>query len=393
MSALPSHEEASATPGLNRRTLLITASAAIAACAPMAGRAEQATTGLAGLAAQRGLYFGAAIQTEHLQAERDFHDAVLRECSHLSPEVALNWAAMEPARGQLALTRMDDFATFAADTDKSVHGHLLLWHRAVPDWAAQALREGRDWRLVTRFFASVMPRYGEAIGRWNVVNEPIQVGNRSDGLRQNVFLEVFGPDYIRRALEEARLFAPKAELFINEYSLEYDLPEEAERRRQFLKLIEGLKAAGAPLDGVGLQSHLDLGKGSISEAAVSNFVGELHQLGVTVAVTELDVKEAAYTAPLPVRDAMVGEEIQRYLEVVLAWPCVSGVTTWGLSDRHSWLEITKADYARFPGAWSSGDGPGLNRGLPFDASMRPKPMYSAIEAAIRTAPERTVRGA
>jgi len=60
---------------------------------------------------------------------------------------------------------------------------------------------------------------------------------------------------------------------------------------------------------------------------------------------------------------------------------VSGVVTWGLSDRQSWLEVQAQDYQRFPGAWAKGDGPGLNRGLPYDASMRPKPMYRAIEAA------------
>jgi endo-1,4-beta-xylanase len=57
------------------------------------------------------------------------------------------------------------------------------------------------------------------------------------------------------------------------------------------------------------------------------------------------------------------------------------VLTWGLSDRQSWLEVLEEDYRRFPGAWTKGDGPGLNRGLPYDASMQRKPMYRAIEAA------------
>ena len=55
--------------------------------------------------------------------------------------------------------------------------------------------------------------------------------------------------------------------------------------------------------------------------------------------------------------------------------------TWGLSDRQSWLEVLEEDYRRFPGAWTKGDGPGLNRGLPYDAGMHRKPMYRAIEAA------------
>jgi endo-1,4-beta-xylanase len=48
--------------------------------------------------------------------------------------------------------------------------------------------------------------------------------------------------------------------------------------------------------------------------------------------------------------------------------------------------VTPEDYARHAGAWKAGIGPGLNRGLPLDASMRRKPMYHAISSAFRRAP-------
>jgi len=79
----------------------------------------------------------------------------------------------------------------------------------------------------------------------------------------------------------------------------------------------------------------------------------------------------------------VADEVRRYLDVVLDQRAVTGVTTWGLSDRHSWLEVTKADYDRFPGAWAHGGGPGLNRGLPYDSNLQRKPMYFAIAETMR----------
>ena len=91
------------------------------------------------------------------------------------------------------------------------------------------LRENQDWNLIARYFGSVIPRYGDVIEMWEVVNEPIDPGQRIDGLRENIFLEVFGP-YIGRALTQARTFAPKAQLIVNEYGLEYDLPEERDQR-------------------------------------------------------------------------------------------------------------------------------------------------------------------
>ena len=151
----------------------------------------------------------------------------------------------------------------------------------------------------------------------------------------------------------------------------------------FLKLLERLKEAGVPLDGVGLQAHLDLSKGPLATDALSRLLKEIADLGLFILISELDVKEHEYILPVERRDARVADETRRYLDVVLAQPAVRGLSTWGLSDRHSWLEVTKDDFARYPYAWKDGSSPGLNRGLPFDASMKPKPMYRAIADSSR----------
>ena len=355
--------------------------AAIAGGLTWTGSAQ--AIGLAAAAARRGRFFGSAVRFEQLQAEPALRAAVLQDCAVLTPEVELKWDAIEPAPGKWSLTNFDRLVGFALETGKAVRGHTMLWHRSTPTWAEQRLREQRDWRLIARHFAAVIPRHGDAIAEWDVVNEPIETGHRTDGLRRNVFLDAFGPDYIRRALVEARALAPRARLMLNEYSLEYDSREERDRRYLFLKLVEGLRRSGAPLDGIGLQGHLDLRKGTVSTSSIAAFLRELAGMGLAVVVTELDVKEAEYTAPANRRDRMAADEVRRYLDAVLAEPGVTGVVTWGLSDRHSWLEVLEEDYRRFPGAWQNGDGPGLNRGLPYDSSMRRKPTYAAIEAALQ----------
>ena len=67
-------------------------------------------------------------------------------------------------------------------------------------------------------------------------------------------------------------------------------------------------------------------------------------------ISELDVKEYQYVLSVEQRDARVADETRRYLDVALGQPAVRGVTTWGLSDRHSWLRVTKDDFARYPDA-------------------------------------------
>jgi endo-1,4-beta-xylanase len=226
-----------------------------------------------------------------------------------------------------------------------------------------------------------MPRFGDVISDWDVVNEPIEPSDgREDGLRANPFLQAFGAGYVGRALTEARIFAPRGRLMINEYGLEYEI--DAGRRRALLALLSRLKAEGVPLDGLGLQSHLDLRKGSISQPAISAFLRAVADLGLFVAITELDVKESDYVASARDRDRAVADEVRRYLDSVLSSAPVIGVSTWGITDQHSWLVVSEADYARFAGAWRRGDGPGLNRGLPYDAGMARKPMYETIAEAL-----------
>ena len=278
---------------------------------------------------------------------------------------------------------MDALTDFALTNNKQLRGHTLLWHLSVPHWATSLLPEKGGWSFLQRYFQAALSRYGNAIAEWNVINEPIETGYRTDGLRSSIFLQAFGVDYIARALWEARRLAPRAKLLINEFGLEYDLRVEHERRYHFLKLLDRLKRADVPLDGVGLQAHLDLSKGVMPANVLGRFLKEIADLGLFIVISELDVKEHDYVLPMDQRDARVADETRRYLDVTLDQPAVRGLTTWGLSDRHSWLQVTKDDFARYPDAWKDGSSPGLNRGLPFDSSMKPKPMYRAIAECAR----------
>jgi endo-1,4-beta-xylanase len=370
---------------LSRRKAVAAIAATGAACALGTEVSCASSESLESAAARGGRFFGSAVRIDQLNTEQDLRQAVLRECAYLVPEIDLNWNQVEPEYGELSFAKMDDLSAFAIGNRKRVRGHTLLWHLGTPQWAEEMLRERQDWNLIARYFGSVIPRYGDVIGQWEVVNEPLDPGHRTDGLRESVFLEAFGPDYIGRALAQARTFAPRAQLMVNEYGFEYDLPEERERRYFMLKLLERLRNQGAPIDGLGMQGHLDLRKGHVSQSSIASFLHEVTAMGLAVVVSELDVKESEYVAAAQERDQLVGDEVRRYLEVVLGFRNVEGVVSWGLSDRHTWLAVTESDYARFPGAWADGTGPGFNRGLPFDSSMQKTPMYYAIRDTLLSA--------
>lgn len=333
---------------------------------------------LARAAHSNGRFFGAAARIDQIDAEPALRAAMLRDCACLTPEIHLKWDSLEPAPGQHDFAPADGLADFAKANGLKLRGHTLLWEQSTPDWARRAIARDKDWSLIERHFGTVMPRYRSRIDEWDVVNEPIDSEHGRGGLRRNSFFRAFGPDYIRRALDEAHRHAPGALLMINDYGFDYDNPVEEDRRRLMLRLAERLKREGAPLGGIGVQAHLDLSKGPFKPRIVRDFLRDLAGLDLRIVITELDVKEQDLTAPIEVRDARVAAEVGAYVETALAEPAVKGIVTWGLSDRHSWLQ----DQVEQP---SSLKGPArLNRGLPYDSKLEPKAMYWTLREALLT---------
>lgn len=316
--------------------------------------------------------YGAAIRPGPLDADPALRQAVLANCDWLTPEIDWKWNALEYRRGAWWFERADALVAFARANGRQLRGHTLLWDQSTPDWAKAELAERRDWRLIERWFAQALGRYGDAACEWDVVNEPIDTEHGEDGLRRNCFHRAFGADYIARALRLARSHAPRTRLFLNEYGLEYTNSVEHDRRQALLRLIERLRRDGVPLDGIGIQAHLDLAKGPLDTAGITAMVREIADMGLSITITELDVREADRSLPLDRRDRAISDEIRRYLDIVLVEPAVRGVVTWGLSDRDSWLQ----------------DGLGvavpkqLNRGLPLDIACRPKPALATLQRAL-----------
>jgi endo-1,4-beta-xylanase len=330
------------------------------------------------IAQSGGRYFGAAVRMDQLAADRKLRELVIRDCSYLVPEIHLYWICLEWSKGHYNFNPVDELLYFADKHEKTVRGHTLIWEQGTPEWAKVEIRENKNWDLIDNHFSKILGRYQDQITEWIVVNEPIDtVGGDENGLRNNTFRRAFGEDYIEHALISARNHAPKARLFLNEYGFDYENPTDEARRQAFLALVRRLKDNDVPLDGVGLQAHLDLSKGKLADKELRSFVRGLAQTGVDVTISELDVKEKDHDAPLDKRDKRVADEAQHFLDIVLAESSVRGVVTWGLSDRHSWLTENPTQAQIGP------DGSVLlNRGLPYDGQYRPKPMYWAISQAL-----------
>lgn len=363
---------------LSRRDMLAALAASPFAQA-MAGQAWAAgPVSRSALPAPSGRLFGTAIQPAQLARGTPLETSIRRDCQLLVPEFHGQWSAVEWIRGQPYHGNYDAIVAYARTTGKEVRGHALIWEEMTPDWARREMTETRDWVTVKRHFATLLARYRGKIGEWIVVNEMIDTESDDRDLRRNSFQQAYGNDYIARALETAREIDSEAKLMINDYSLSQDNPVDAARRTAMLRLVESLKNRGVPIDSVGMQGHIELAKGPIAQKEVAAFMAELAAMGVDIGITELDVLEADRNISLERRDREVADAVQCLLEVACDQPAVKSIVTWGLSDRDSWLQ-DREHATRTAQICSPVDCLSLNRGLPYDGNMRPKPMRGVLE--------------
>jgi endo-1,4-beta-xylanase len=365
-------------PSLSRRGFMLAlASVSIGSCIPKAmatGKIEM-PDGFDSLLQAKGKYFGTAARFDQLEQYPDLRRETLRHCGYITPEIHLKWDALQPTRDAFVFEPVDKLLDFAKANDLKMHGHTLLWEQSVPRWAsAELAKKSPSWNIIAEYMDGVLSRYGSEIERWDVVNEPLDTSNR-DNLKQNLFYKAFGSSYVARAFEEARSRAPSAKLVINEYSLEYDNEVERDRRSAMLRLIGKFKKSGTPIDGLGIQAHLDLGKGKLKEKIIRPFLQEVADMGLDIYISELDVKERDFRPSKADRDRRVADEVRSYLEIVLSQPAVKGITTWGLSDQYSWLTPDQTDLKPEQISTSASI---KNRGLPYDDDMKAKPLFFAM---------------
>ena len=366
---------------LPRRHAAGLAFAALCAVSPLGvsplGAAE--TVALKEAAAARGLSFGAAPETDLTAAPAAYRALLAEHCALLAP--ILPWTAVSVPDGEYRFGPAGVSAiAFARERGMQLTGSHLLWHEWTPAWFA-SLSPARAGDAARRHVVAMVSRYAGQVHAWNVVNEALQPDHgRPDGLRATALLGQLGSGFIGDAFHAARAADPRALLLYNDYSMEAATRHHEAKRVALLGLVDRLRGTGAPIGGVGLQSHLDPAE-PFEENRYRAFLREIAVRGLRIVLTELDVRDTRTRGDTAARDREVASWYARFLAVALDERAVVAVVCWGLSDGYSWQnEGSRAEYRRSDGQPA--------RPLPFDAVFRPKPAYRAILDALRAAPDR-----
>ena len=367
---------------------------------------------LIGTAVNRSMVTGGA--GFRRSAEQNAKDVALvkEQFNQISPENDLKWQLIHPREGTdgYDFGPADAFVNFGLSNNMYLVGHTLVWHSQTPNWVFagtnpppagatvntnatgtnQVARGGfggfgryngprasRD-ELLQRMrdhIHTVVGRYKGKIKSWDVVNEALADGGATNYLRNSLWLEIIGPDFIAKAFQYAHEADPDAILRYNDYGLENPI-----KRKKLITLIKSLQAEKVPVHAIGSQAHINV---STTFDTMDQALTEMATLGLPIHITELDVNTAAAgqrgvgadisANATTTQGGLVSEadkkQSEAYAGIFRAFlkhsDKVKMVTFWGADDAVSWRAQGKP--------------------LLFDAECKPKPAFDAVIAEAKNA--------
>jgi endo-1,4-beta-xylanase len=295
---------------------------------------------------------------------------ILTQFNSLTPENAMKMKPIHPEENTYNWKNADAIVDFAQAHHMRVRGHNLCWHQETPDW----IIHDKDGKLVSKevllsrlkdHIYTVVKRYKGKLYAWDVVNEAVADGG-DQPMRNSVWYQICGEDFIFKAFQYAHEADPKAVLFYNEYGTENPV-----KRERVYQLLKRMIDAGIPVNGIGLQAHWSID--DPTEDALITSIKRFSSLGLKVQITEMDVsvytnkdkdvKDAGFT---PEREQKQADLYAMAFKVFREYKkYITGVTFWNVSDRGSWLD-------NFPVRGRK------NYPLLFDQNLQPKKAYQGV---------------
>ncbi len=305
---------------------------------------------------------GVAVSAAALRDADRYAAIVAREFNSVTPENAMKWDATEPTRGAMVFDDADALVAFAEDRGQRVRGHTLVWYLQLPSWVNDALTSDELGAAMDARIDALVSRYRGRVATWDVVNEAIDDLGQP---RDSIFLRKLGIAYVERAFRRARAADPDAELVYNDYGIE----EPNAKSDAVYAMIADFVARGVPIDAVGFQFHVsgyELASSDLREQEIRSNIQRFAALGVSVQITELDLRVATLPGERAARLDYQARAYQRLVDICRSEPGCTSLTLWGVGDAWSWID----------GALGPDDP------LLFDDDLEPKPAYHGVLAAL-----------
>ena len=275
---------------------------------------------------------------------------------------------------QVNLDSAKSILNFARKNNIPVRGHVLVWHSQTPtwffkenydpngEWVSKEKMLKRMENYIKNVFTAIEEEYSDVdFYAWDVVNEcwlddgtPRKAGSQEENSNSSPWVQIFGDNsFIKPAFEFAKKYAPEGtKLYYNDFN-EY-MPNKTDA---IIKMVEEINSDGHYIDGIGLQSHLDVNFPSVSvyKKALDKFCAT----GLDVQITELDATVSGNDEESFAKQAQYYSDIMD--TIVAQKDNISAVAFWGTTDDQSWRAskyplLFNEDYTAKPSFYSIIDG-------------------------------------
>ncbi|MFJ6412462.1 endo-1,4-beta-xylanase [Terribacillus saccharophilus] len=308
------------------------------------------------LAENDDLLIGSSIRYDALLEDDTYQRLATTEFSSWTIENEMKMDAMQPEQGAFNFVKVDEMVQMAEEHDIKLRGHVLVWGEALPEWVSQQVVDRASAEQVLKtHIQELVKHYKGSIDTFDVVNE---AWNDDGTLRDTIWLRTIGPDYIPLAFQWAREANPDAKLYYNDYGNEMSNA----KSEAMLEALSNWKKDGIPIDGIGMQTHVDAADYRFSKNRIQKWFTRIEDAGFDIAVTEMDVK----LQNLNNGDAknVQAERFGDVMEVCLDTPACGEFTVWGISDNHSWVTEQESPNGK---------------PLLFDENGQPKKAYNTLK--------------
>jgi endo-1,4-beta-xylanase len=279
-----------------------------------------------------------------------------------------NWyftdGGLRPTKDTFYFDHMDEVMSFASEQNMNIQAHHFLWgdEKWLPSW----LKNGNYTKdelltIIRKHIQVVGSRYAGRINEWTVVNEAFSRGQHVYGLNDWWADHTGGKEYIDEAFKAARAADPYAKLLLNDFGNESynDISNET------YLYLKSAKERKIPIDGIGMQMHIDGTHPPTKDEVVSN-MKRFGELGLGVYVTELDVNMNDVKASSKSKQAIQADIYYEMARACIESKVCKSFSILGITDAETWYNYM-----------------GLKDAQPliFDKKYRPKPAFYSLRDA------------
>jgi GH35 family endo-1,4-beta-xylanase len=231
-------------------------------------------------------------------------------------ELAMKWPNWQnPASRRSALQSLQ----WMREHHIAVRGHNIIWpgwHHLPSDLQSLANDPAALESRIDDHVRDITTTLAGQVIEWDVVNEPYS---------NHDLMHILGDDAVAGWFKLAAQCDPAARLYLNETPVP-TIPPRDQRYDALYNRIRALQRQGAPIGGIGMESHF--GDGLTSPLDLIAIYDRFAALDIPIRITELDIDTTD--------EQLQADYFRDFLTVSFSHPEINGILLWGFWEGQHW---------------------------------------------------------